>query len=223
MVSSFQLHDNEEIFRSLGSMDVESRWGYHPDYAIVPSMFPRIAERNPLRKSKWMVLEDIIDDLGKYCQLMKLRRVCCEIRSLSEVRPSSGCVMYTLEFDTPSEAVGFFQDLLQCQGQLMTRRRRDHDVVYGLGLSNMWSASNSHDLGPTVPASAPAMVLDQFTSVREAVAALNARMVECEAGYCIVHSLSQETHFLIWRQDAEKVAFEMFALEKNELVNGRCS
>jgi hypothetical protein len=57
------------------------------------------------------------------------------------------------------------------------------------------------------------VVLDNFTSVREAVAALNARAVQCNDGYCVLHSLSKNRYFLIWRLDAEKVAFERFGLD----------
>lgn len=214
--------DCEEIFEILVSnananavpnqkkmaFSIECRWRWACSDARVPCLFEHAAEKNPLRKSRWLCLEDAVTQVGRRSN--EMRHVCCEMRSLN------GGTSLSREFATPSHAIAVFSDLLKCQRWRNTHHRTQDTSAQGF--VPMWNANNSHDLGPTLPSDVPAIVIDHsvLATVTGAVDALNSGRVMCNEGYCIVYSQRQGSYFLIWRSDAKKEAFETFALDLDE-------
>jgi len=79
-----------------------------------------------------------------------------------------------------------------------------------------WATELSHKIGSSLGIFKDKEMMldtDTYKSVSHAVSELDAGRVLCEAGICIVYSVSKESYFLLFRSDAEQAAYERYGLK----------
>jgi len=109
--------------------------------------------------------------------------------------------------------------------QLEDEKARRMSLVAMTKEVGVWNSECTRGLGSSVEEFGNKFqLLDEeiFTSVTNAVEALNTGIVSCHAGYCIVFSKNQDSYFLVYRQDKQEEAFAELGLQEGHEPNKDC-